>query len=523
MAGSFTRLGADDRLYRKLQAVQAGTDAARLSPARRQALANSCATVLDGAELQGEARTRHAAIRPVWPSCRSSSRSTCSTRPTGTRATPPRPSARRRADDVRRGRRAAAVADGRDDAFKLTLHMPSYYPVLQYAESRSLRERLYRAYATRASELGPAALDNSAAMQEILALRQGGGAPAPGMPTSPNCRSCPRWPARPEQVIAFLRDLGRRPAPRRAGPRRVARLRARPRPARSCRPGTWPSRRRSACSSSATRSATRKSASTSPSRRSLDGLFRVVETLFEVAIREDRATAWHPSVRFFRIERDGELVGRSYLDPYARPGKRSGAWMDEVRGRWTRPTACCRRRSRTWSATSPRRSPSTAGCARPADARRPDDAVPRVRPRPAPHADAGRRHRRRRHLRRRVGCPRAAEPVHGELCWEWKSSSSSAPRRYRRAAAARPLRAHARGAQLPERPADAAPHQYALADMRLHAEPGSERDIQALVDEVRREVAVVPAPAFNRYQHAVLAHLRRRLLGRLLWLNGPRC
>ncbi len=69
----------------------------------------------------------------------------------------------------------------------------------------------------------------------------------------------------------------------------------------------------------------------------LEGLFRIIETLFEVSIREDSAPVWHPSVRFFRIERGAQLIGQFYLDPYARTGKRPGAWMDDVRSRWLRP------------------------------------------------------------------------------------------------------------------------------------------------------------------------------------------
>ena len=69
----------------------------------------------------------------------------------------------------------------------------------------------------------------------------------------------------------------------------------------------------------------------------LSGLFRIIETLFEVSISPDTAQVWHPTVRFFRIERQGKLVGQFYLDPYARTGKRPGAWMDDVRGRWARP------------------------------------------------------------------------------------------------------------------------------------------------------------------------------------------
>jgi oligopeptidase A len=69
----------------------------------------------------------------------------------------------------------------------------------------------------------------------------------------------------------------------------------------------------------------------------LAGLFKIIETLFEVEIRPDQAPVWHPAVAFYRIERQGQLVGQFYLDPPARSGKRGGAWMDDVRGRWQRP------------------------------------------------------------------------------------------------------------------------------------------------------------------------------------------
>ena len=74
-----------------------------------------------------------------------------------------------------------------------------------------------------------------------------------------------------------------------------------------------------------------------PAPKVLAGLFKIVETLFGVAIRRDQAPVWHPSVEFYRIERAGERVGQFYLDPGARKGKRGGAWMDDVRTRWLRP------------------------------------------------------------------------------------------------------------------------------------------------------------------------------------------
>jgi oligopeptidase A len=69
----------------------------------------------------------------------------------------------------------------------------------------------------------------------------------------------------------------------------------------------------------------------------LAGLFKIVETLFDVSIRKDSAPVWNPGVEFYRIERSGTLVGQFYLDPSARTGKRGGAWMDDVRTRWLRP------------------------------------------------------------------------------------------------------------------------------------------------------------------------------------------
>jgi len=69
----------------------------------------------------------------------------------------------------------------------------------------------------------------------------------------------------------------------------------------------------------------------------LQGLFKIIETLFEVNIQPDQAPVWHPAVGFYRIERSGRMVGQFYLDPPARAGKRGGAWMDDVRSRWLRP------------------------------------------------------------------------------------------------------------------------------------------------------------------------------------------
>lgn len=70
-----------------------------------------------------------------------------------------------------------------------------------------------------------------------------------------------------------------------------------------------------------------------PEHKVVNGLFQLIQRLFGVNISTDSAPVWHPDVKFFRIERDGKLVGQFYLDLYARSGKRGGAWMDDARAR----------------------------------------------------------------------------------------------------------------------------------------------------------------------------------------------
>jgi oligopeptidase A len=151
----------------------------------------------------------------------------------------------------------------------------------------------------------------------------------------------PKMAESPEQVIAFLRDLGHKARPH--AEKDLADLRAfaaselaMPDP----QAWDWPyigeklKEARYAFSEQEV-----KPYFTAP--KVLAGLFQIVETLFEVAIRRDQAPVWNPGVDFYRIERRGaqgaDLVGQFYLDPAARTGKRGGAWMDDVRARWLRP------------------------------------------------------------------------------------------------------------------------------------------------------------------------------------------
>src|SRR5690606_32273919 len=156
----YTRLGADERLYGKYKALDQSPQGQSLSPARRRALDNALrAFVLGGAELQGEAKQRFAAIQEESAAlCQAFSEHVMdATDAYAYYATPDEMAGI--PEDVAQATRTAAQAEGKE-GHKLTLHMPCYLPLMQYATHRPLRETIYRAYVTRASEFGPAERDN---------------------------------------------------------------------------------------------------------------------------------------------------------------------------------------------------------------------------------------------------------------------------------------------------------------------------------------------------------------------------
>ncbi|WP_304303730.1 M3 family metallopeptidase [Pseudacidovorax intermedius] len=332
----WTRLGADERLYAKYK----GIDVATLNAEQRKAHANAMRNfVLGGAELQGAARERYAEIqeRQAELSQKFSEHALDSTDAFAHYAelseldgVPP---------DVVAAARAAAEAEGKA-GYKLTLKMPCYLPVMQFARSSALRERLYRAYVTRASEFGDPSFDNTPLILEILKLRQEE-AQLLGYRNFGELSVVPKMAESPEQVIGFLRDLAAKAKP--YGQRDVVQLRdfasrelgiADPQPWDWSYIGEKLKEARYAFSEQEVKPYF-------PAPKVLDGLFKIVQNLFEVQIRRDEAPVWHPSVVFYRIERQTpegvQKVGQFYLDPSARAAKRGGAWMDDVRARWLRP------------------------------------------------------------------------------------------------------------------------------------------------------------------------------------------
>jgi oligopeptidase A len=335
----WTRLGADERLYDKYKAM----DPAKLNAEQARAHHNAMrGFVLGGAALQGEAKTRFAWLqeRQAELGQKFSENALDATDAFSLYATADEMAGV--PDDVLQATAAAAQAEGKT-GHKLTLKMPCYLPVMQFAHSSPLREKLYRAYATRASDqaAGDAVkFDNTAIMGELLALRHEE-ARLLGYRHYADVSLVPKMAESPEQVVAFLRDLGHKARPH--AEKDLADLRAFAASELGLsdpQAWDWPyigeklKEARYAFSEQEV-----KPYFTAP--KVLAGLFQIVETLFEVAIRRDQAPVWNPGVEFYRIERTGaqgtELVGQFYLDPAARTGKRGGAWMDDVRARWLRP------------------------------------------------------------------------------------------------------------------------------------------------------------------------------------------
>jgi oligopeptidase A len=331
----WTRLGADERLYAKYKAI----DVSSLNAEQRQAHKNAVRNfVLSGAELQGQDRVRFAAIqeRQAELSQKFSENALDATEAFAHYAQ--EGDLKGLPQDVVDSALAQAQAEGKS-GYKLTLKMPSYLPVMQFAQSGALRETLYRAYNTRASDQSPSEhsqFDNSAIMAEILALRQEESRLL-GYQNFGEVSVVAKMADSPAQVISFLRDLARRARP--YAEKDVADLRAfaaehlslnHPQPWDYAYIGEKLKEARYAFSEQEV-----KQYFTAP--KVLDGLFKIVETLFDVRLAPDSAPVWKPEVQFYRIERAGQLIGQFYLDQPARTGKRGGAWMDDVRARWLRP------------------------------------------------------------------------------------------------------------------------------------------------------------------------------------------
>ncbi|MDB5796757.1 MAG: family metallopeptidase [Paucimonas sp.] len=330
----WTALGQNEALFAKYKQLQQSPAFASLTPARRRIVDNAVRDFkLGGADLSEKDKARFAEIQEQQAtlSNRFSENVLDATNSwellvddaTRLAGLP---------DDAREAARALAESEGKP-GYKFTLHFPSYFPVLQYAEDRALREAVYRGNATKASELGEKPeWDNTAIIADMLRLRREE-ARLLGYDNFAEVSLVPKMAETPRQVIDFLEDLAKRARP--FAENDIAELRSFAKTELGLErleawDITWASEKlrekRYAFSDQEVKQYF-------PESKVIAGLFGLVRKLFHVEIKDDKAPTWHEDVRFFRIERDGRLVGQFYLDLYARNGKRGGAWMDDARGR----------------------------------------------------------------------------------------------------------------------------------------------------------------------------------------------
>ena len=502
----WTELGQDMALFAKYRALHDSPEFAALDAARQRVILNALRDFrLGGAELVSPARERYADIQEEQALlAQKFSENVLDATKAWTLDINDR--------DRLKGIPSEALDAAREEAeragvkgWRFTLQFPSYFPVMQYAEDRALRESLYRAYVTRASELGPdPAQDNGPVIAKTLSLRAEE-AKLLGHASFAEVSLAAKMADSPAAVMSFLRDLAARAKP--SAERDMKELRAFA--AREL--GLEQLQAWDLAWASEKLKESRYSFSDNEVKqyfqlpRVLEGLFGLIERMFDVRITADQAETWHSQVRFYRIERAGQLLGQFYLDMFARASKRPGAWMDDARGRRLLATGL-----QTPVAYLTCNIQAPVGD-RPALLSH-DDVLTLF------HEFGHGLH----HMLTRVDVLGVAgisgvewdavelpSQFMENFCWEWEIVQS--------------MSAHVdTGAALPhglfERMKAARNFQsgmqtlrqveFALFDMRLHAEFGdrgtSEQagSVQQLLNEVRREVAVVLPPEFNRFQNS---------------------
>ena len=234
--------------------------------------------------------------------------------------------------DSAKAQMAQAAAAKELDGWLISLEFPSYYAVMTYADDRALREELYAAYCTRASDQGPNAgqFDNGPLINEILDLRQEL-AQLLGFSHYSALSLAGKMAESTEQVLTFLRDLAVRSKPFAA--RDLQELQAFAAEQGLSDLQSWDvgyyseklRQQRYSISQEQVRA-------WFPIDKVLSGLFAIVEKLYGIQIKElSGFDSWHPDVRLFEINEHGQHVGRFFFDLYARANKRGGAWMDGAR------------------------------------------------------------------------------------------------------------------------------------------------------------------------------------------------
>ena len=223
------------------------------------------------------------------------------------------------------------------EGFLVTLKQPSVQAVLTYADNRELRERVYWAYQTRASDQGPDAgkFDNSQRIEEIVALRHEA-AQLLGFANAAEESLATKMADSPQTVLDFLRDLAARAKPVAQREldelRRFAREQLQLQTLESWDVGYAAEKLRLA----RYELDEEELKPYFPAPAVMQGLFGLAEKLYGIRLQaREGVDVWHPDVRFHDVlDAQGRVIAGCYLDLYARTGKRGGAWMDVCRSRF---------------------------------------------------------------------------------------------------------------------------------------------------------------------------------------------
>ena len=327
----YAELGQNQALFTKFKALRQSAEFASLSATRKKIIENELRDFrLGGAELPDDKKARFLEIQEEQSALASkfSENILDATKAfslyieseqelTGIPA------------DVLQTAAEAAQTDGKS-GWKFTLHAPSYLPVLQYADNRALREKMYHAYLTRAAEFEHPEWNNAPLIEKILKLRDEE-AKLLGYNNFAELSLVPKMAKSPQQVLDFLNDLAKRAKP--YAEKDVAALRdfaKRELGLDTMEPWdrTYVAEKLRGQRYSFSEQEVKQYF---PEPQVLAGMFRVVETLYGLTLEQSSAPVWHKDVKFFDIfDRDKKLVGQFYLDLYARDTKRGGAWMDDA-------------------------------------------------------------------------------------------------------------------------------------------------------------------------------------------------
>ncbi|WP_394183429.1 oligopeptidase A [Marinomonas posidonica] len=330
----YTELGQNKALYQAYKSLAESPDAVNLSVAQQETLKQAVRDFeLSGVGLEGEAKQRYGEIsqRLSELSSQFSENVLDATQAWSKLITDEAELAGLPESALAQAKQMAQAKE--QDGWLFTLDFPSYLPVMSYSDNAALREEMYRAFATRASDQADASFDNAPLIDEILALRHEM-AEILGFENYAELSVATKMADNGQQVIDFLEDLAEKSKP--AAEQDLANLQAFAKEENGVATlNAWDmmyyAEKLRQHKYSISQEALRPYF---PMNKVLSGLFHVAQTLFAVDIREEQEfDRYHQDVKLFTISKEGTDIARFYLDPYAREGKRGGAWMDACRTR----------------------------------------------------------------------------------------------------------------------------------------------------------------------------------------------